>query len=173
MLLVQLFCENSSLNSANFTEMVLLPLVTYSKSALRCYLPLWWHFCSLSHVITCIAHKSGSAVVKGLSMYEKSKTMILLLAEKIWHSFLEWMVWMLIQLSKGCRNNVSTLGRKDFGIPFEGWMNCWFDRDINIHAIHCFSNMKKRTKENNEVILLPENRENLFLSLQTRMEICY
>ena len=69
---------------------------------------------------------------------------------------------MLIQLSKGCRNNVSTLGRKDFGIPFKGWMNCWFDRDINIHSIHCFSNMKKRTKENNEVILLPENRVNLF-----------
>ena len=63
--------------------------------------------------------------------------MILLLAEKIWHSFLEWMVWMLIQLSKGCRNNVSILGRKDFGIPFKGWMNCWFDRDINIHSIHC------------------------------------
>ena len=70
--------------------------------------------------------------------------MILLLAEKIWHSFLEWMVWMLIQLSKGCCNNVSTLGRKDFDIPFKGWMNCWFDRDINIHSIHCFNNMKKR-----------------------------
>ena len=130
-------CENSSLNSANFTERVFVPLVTNSKSAVRCYLPLCWHFCSFSHVITCIAHKSGNAVVKGLSMYEKSKTMILFLAEKNWHSFLGWMVWMLIQLSKGCCNNVSTLGRKDFDIPFKGWMNCWFDRDINIHSIHC------------------------------------
>ena len=50
-----------------------------------------------------------------------------------------------------------------------GWWCCW----VSNRSVWLLELLTELTKENNEVILLSENRENLFLSLQTRMEVCY
>ena len=58
--------------------------------------------------------RNAFSVVKGFYHYtRKLKKMICSWHKKCWHPFKGWMVWMLIQFSKGCQgNNASAQGKK-------------------------------------------------------------